>query len=37
MGSGVGGGSKGLQKRKNENIPTPDIKAARKKKKASEK
>jgi hypothetical protein len=37
MGSGVGGGSKGLQKRKNENIPTPDIKAARKKKKASDK
>lgn len=36
-GSGVGGGSKGLQKRKNENIPTPDIKAARKKKKTSEK
>jgi SWI/SNF-related matrix-associated actin-dependent regulator of chromatin subfamily A member 5 len=37
MGSGVGGGSKGLQKRKNENIPMPDIKAARKKKKTSEK
>ncbi|XP_023725434.1 chromatin-remodeling complex ATPase chain Iswi [Cryptotermes secundus] len=37
MGSGTGGGSKGSQKRKNENIPTPDIKAARKKKKTSEK
>ncbi|PSN50858.1 Chromatin-remodeling complex ATPase chain Iswi [Blattella germanica] len=33
VGPGTGGGSKGSQKRKNENIPTPDIKAARKKKK----
>jgi SWI/SNF-related matrix-associated actin-dependent regulator of chromatin subfamily A member 5 len=35
VGSGTGG--KGSQKRKNENIPTPDIKAARKKKKTNEK
>ncbi|XP_069692147.1 chromatin-remodeling complex ATPase chain Iswi isoform X2 [Periplaneta americana] len=33
IGAGPGGGSKGSQKRKNENIPTPDMKAARKKKK----
>ncbi|KAJ9582248.1 hypothetical protein L9F63_003377 [Diploptera punctata] len=33
VGPGTGGGSKGSQKRKNENIPTPDMKAARKKKK----
>jgi SWI/SNF-related matrix-associated actin-dependent regulator of chromatin subfamily A member 5 len=37
VGSGTGGGSKGSQKRKNENIPTPDIKATRKKKKTNEK
>jgi SWI/SNF-related matrix-associated actin-dependent regulator of chromatin subfamily A member 5 len=37
VGSGTGGGSKGSQKRKSENIPTPDIKAARKKKRSSEK
>ncbi|XP_021935559.1 chromatin-remodeling complex ATPase chain Iswi isoform X2 [Zootermopsis nevadensis] len=37
VGSGTGGGSKGSQKRKNENIPTPDTKAARKKKKTNEK
>jgi hypothetical protein len=37
MGSGTGGGSKGSQKRKNENIPVPNIKAARKKKKTNEK